>query len=165
MGTQLNDRKDRFDKSDIIEQAVAVYSGDRLAWVDLIGRDHVDSVTGFDLEFKYVSNGLFTKVQKLPKKVVTVKLKNNLGAHKGTTVDNPADFYMIGQQDAIAIISWEDIKEHLVAVSDGIEAKIPFDKLSFIFKCEDVDYGDDTIECDYKQIKMDAQRTLIETFL
>ena len=165
MGTQLNDRKDRFDKSDIIEQAVAVYSGDRLAWVDLIGRDHVDSVTGFDLEFKYVSDGLFTKVQKLPKEIVTVKLKNNLGAHKGTTVDNPADFYMIGQQDAIAIISWEDIKEHLVAVSDGIEAKIPFDKLSFIFKCEDVDYSDDTIECDYKQIKMDAQRTLIETFL
>ena len=76
MGTQLNDRKDRFDKSDIIEQAVAVYSGDRLAWVDLIGRDHVDSVTGFDLEFKYVSDGLFTKVQKLPKEVVTVKLKN-----------------------------------------------------------------------------------------
>ena len=97
MGTQLNDRKDRFDKSDIIEQAVAVYSGDRLAWVDLIGRDHVDSVTGFDLEFKYVSDGLFTKAQKLPKEVVNVKLKNNLGSHKGITVDHPADFYMIGQ--------------------------------------------------------------------
>ena len=39
------------------------------------------------------------------------------------------------------------------------------DKLSFIFKCEDIDYSEDTIECDYKQIKMDAQRTLIETFL
>ena len=51
VGDQLNDRKDRFDKSDIIEQAVAVYSDDRLAWVDLIGRDHVDTKTGFDLEF------------------------------------------------------------------------------------------------------------------
>jgi len=165
VGNQLNDRKDRFDKSDIIEQAVAVYSGERLKWVDLIGRDHSDTETGFDLEFKYVSDGLFTKVQKLPKKTVNVKLKNNLGAHKGTTVDNPADFYMIGQQDAIAIISWEDIKDHLVAVSDGIEARIPFDKLSFIFKCEDIDYSDELIDCDYKQIKMDAQRTLIETFL
>ncbi len=75
MGTQLNDRKDRFDKSDIIEQAVAVYSGDRLAWVDLIGRDHVDSVTGFDLEFKYVSDGLFTKVKKLPKKASECEVK------------------------------------------------------------------------------------------
>ena len=144
VGTQLNDRKDRFDKSDIIEQAVAVYSNDRLAWVDLIGRDHVDTKTGFDLEFKYVSNGLFTKVQKLPKEFVTVKLKNSLGVHKGTTIDHPADFYMIGQQDAIAIISC---------------------KLSFIFDFNDVDYGKELIETDYKQIKMDAQRTLIETFL
>ena len=165
IGTQLNDRKDRFDKSDIIEQAVAVYSGDRLEWVDLIGRDHVDSVTGFDLEFKYVSNGLFTKVQKLPKKTVNVKLKNNLGAHKGTKVSNPADFYMIGQQDAIAIISWKDIKNYLVAVPDGIEARIPFDKLSFIFDFNDIDYKNDKIGLDYKKIKMETQRTLIETFL
>ncbi|MBC8429297.1 MAG: hypothetical protein H8D95_01780 [Candidatus Endolissoclinum sp.] len=165
IGTQLNDRKDRFDKSDIIEQAVAVYSGDRLAWVDLIGRDHVDSVTGFDLEFKYISDGMFTKVQKLPKEFVNVKLKNSLGVHKGTTIDHPADFYMIGQQDAIAIISWEDIKDYLVAVPDGIEARIPFDKLSFIFTAEDIDLGDELIETDYKKIKMDAQRTLIETFL
>jgi hypothetical protein len=165
MGTQLNDRKDRFDKSDIIEQAVAVYSGDRLEWVDLIGRDHVDSVTGFDLEFKYVSDGLFTKVQKLPKEFVTVKLKNSLGVHKGTKIDHPADFYMIGQQDAIAIISWKDIKECLVAVPDGIEARIPFDKLSFVFDFIDVNYKESKSECDYKKIKMDTQRTLIETFL
>ena len=70
VGDQLNDRKDRFDKSDIIEQAVAIYSSDRLIWVDLIGRDHVDPVREFDLEFKYVSNGLFTKIQKLPKKTI-----------------------------------------------------------------------------------------------
>ena len=165
VGTQLNDRKDRFDKSDIIEQAVAVYSSDRLAWVDLIGRDHVDTKTGFDLEFKYVSDGLFTKVKKLPKKTVNVKLKNNLGSHKGITVDHPADFYMIGQQDAIAIISWKDIKECLVAVPDGIEARIPFDKLSFVFDFNDIDYKDSKIECNYKKIKMDTQRKLIETFL
>ena len=165
VGDQLNDRKDRFDKSDIIEQAVAVYSGDRLSWVDLIGRDHVDTVTGFELEFKYVSNGLYTKVHKLPKKMVNVKLKNSLGVHKGTIIDHPADFYMIGQQDAIAIISWKDIKNYLVAVPDGIEARIPFDKLSFIFDWNDVDLGDEFIETDYKKIKMDAQRTLIETFL
>jgi hypothetical protein len=165
MGTQLNDRKDRFDKSDIIEQAVAVYSGDRLEWVDLIGRDHVDSVTGFDLEFKYVSNGLFSRVKKLPKKTVVVKLKNSLGVHKGITIDHPADFYMIGQQDSIAIISWEDIQNYLVALPDGIEARIPFDALSFIFDFNDIDYKDNKIDCDYKKIKMDAQRELIETFL
>ena len=48
---------------------------------------------------------------------------------------------------------------------DGIEARIPFDKLSFIFTAKDIDLGDELIETDYKKIKMDAQRTLIETFL
>jgi hypothetical protein len=72
---------------------------------------------------------------------------------------------MIGQQDAIAIISWEDIKNYLVAVSDGIEARIPFDKLSFIFDFNDIEYGKELIETDYKKIKMNAQRKLIETFL
>jgi len=165
MGTQLNDRKDRFDKSDIIEQAVAVYSSNRLEWVDLIGRDHTDTKTGFDLEFKYVSNGLFTKVQKLPKQTVVVKLKNSLGAHKGTNVSNPADYYMIGQQDSIAIISWNDIKDYLVAVPDGIEARIPFNALSFIFDASDIDYKENKIDCNYKEIKMMAQKKLIETFL
>ena len=74
---------------------------------------------------------------------------------------------MIGQQDAIAIISWEDIQNYLVAVPDGIEARIPFDKLSFIFDFNDIELGnvETETETDYKQIKMDAQRTLIETFL
>lgn len=34
---------------------------------------------------------------------------------------------MIAQQDSIALISWNDIKEYLVAVPDGIEARIPFE--------------------------------------
>lgn len=161
LGPQLNDRKDRFDKADIIEQSLEIYSNSRLIWVDDIGRDHYDTITDFDLEFKYMSNGLFTKTGK-QKVVVKVKLKNSLGANKGTTIDNPADYYLLGQEDSIAIISGEDVKPYLVGVPDGIEAHIPFDKLDFIFKPEDV-LVDTLVEVSYKQEKRKMQRALIES--
>ena len=162
LGTQLNDRKDRFDKSDIIERSIEIYSNSRLKWVDDIGRDHTDTETGFDIEFKFAENGLFSKVKKQPKKTVKVKLKNSLGEHKGTEVSDPADFYMIGQQDSIAIISWEEIQEFLVAVPDGIEAHIPFESLTFVFKPSDVEIST-LVDVNYKQIKAEAQRRLIES--
>ena len=161
LGNQLNDRKDRFDKADIIEQSIEVYSNDRLMWVDDIGRDHVDTQTGLDLEFKYMTDGLFTKTGK-EKKNIKVKLKNSLGENKGTSIEDPADFYILGQQNAMAIISWEDIKPYLVSVSDGIEAHIPFDAVEFIFRPEDVN-ASELVEVSYKAQKRKMQRQLIES--
>lgn len=161
LGSQLNDRKDRFDKADIIEQSLEVYSNSRLTWIDDVGRDHYDNVTGFDLEFKYMSSGLFTKKGK-PKSVVKVKLKNSLGANKGVTIENPADYYLLGQEDAIAIISSDDVKPFLVSVPDGIEAHIPFESLEFIFQPSDVSV-DTLVEVSYKQEKRAMQRKLIES--
>ena len=161
LGNQLNDRKDRFDKADIIEQSIEVYSNDRLMWVDDIGRDHVDTQTGLDLGFKYMTDGLFTKTGK-EKKNIKVKLKNSLGENKGTSIEDPADFYILGQQNAMAIISWEDIKPYLVSVSDGIEAHIPFDAVEFIFRPEDVN-ASELVEVSYKAQKRKMQRQLIES--
>lgn len=161
LGNQLNDRKDRFDKADIIEQSIEVYSNDRLMWVDDIGRDHVDTQTGLDLEFKYMTDGLFTKTGK-EKKNIKVKLKNSLGENKGTSIEDPADFYILGQQNAMAIISWEDINPYLVSVSDGIEAHIPFDAVEFIFRPEDVN-ASELVEVSYKAQKRKMQRQLIES--
>lgn len=161
LGTQLNSPKDRFDKSDIIEQSIEVYSDNRLKYVDLVGRDHTDLNTGLDLEFKYVADGMFTKSGKQPKNVVKVKLKNSLGKNKGVEISNPADFYMIGQQDSIAIISFKEVQPFLVGVPDGIEAHIPFDDLTFLFKPSDVEETP-AIQLDYKTAKLAAQRKIIE---
>jgi len=161
LGSQLNDRKDRFDKADIIEQSLEVYSNGRLKWVDDIGRDHHDTEKGLDLEFKYLSNGLYTKTGK-PKAVVKVKLKNSLGTNKGTTIENPADYYVIGQEDSMAIISSDDVKPYLVSVPDGIEAHIPREALSFVFHPSEVEV-DNLAEVSYKEQKRNMQRTLIES--
>lgn len=79
LGSQLNDRKDRFDKADIIEQTVEAATDGRLVWIDDIGRDHRDTIENLDIEFKYMTDGMFTKRNK-QKKTVKVKLKNSLGA-------------------------------------------------------------------------------------
>ena len=68
---------------------------------------------------------------------------------------------MIAQQDSIAIISWKEIKDYLVAVPDGIEAHIPFESLSFIFKPEDVSVNN-SIKVDYKEHKKALQMRFIE---
>ena len=161
LGSQLNDRKDRFDKADIIEQTVEAATDGRLVWVDDIGRDHRDIVENLDIEFKYMTDGMFTK-RNNQKKIVKVKLKNSLGENKGTTIENPADFYMLGQQNAIAIISSEDVKPYLVGVSDGIEAHIPFDALEFIFRPEEIS-NTQLVEVNYKDEKRKAQRAVIES--
>lgn len=163
LGDQLNERKDRFDKSDIIEQSLDVYSNGRLQWVDDIGRDHIDTQYNFDLEFKYGHDSIYTKKKKT-KAVVKVKLKNSLGTHKGVEVSDPADYYLIGQQDAIAILSWEEIKPYLVPVPDGIEAHIPFEVLRFIFTPSDI-HTMEPVPVNYKKIKAEAQRKLIESVL
>lgn len=159
LGNQLNDRKDRFDKADIIEQSLEVYTNGRLEWVDDIGRDHHDTATGLDLEFKYMANGLFTKTGK-PKATIKVKLKNSLGKNKGVEIENPADFYLLGQQDSIAVISGTDVKQFLVAVPDGIEAHIPFDAVEFAFQKVEPDL---LVEVSYKEQKRAMQRALIES--
>jgi hypothetical protein len=163
LGTQLNDRKDRFDKSDIIERSVARYTDGRYLYVDDIGRDHIDTKHSLDVEMKYIHDGIFTKTKR-SKKSVKVKLKNSLGSHKGTNINNPADLYMIGQQDAIAVLTWETMKNFLVAVPDGIEAHIPFDKLTFVFTPDDVDLTA-KVDVSYKEMKSRMQDELIESVL
>lgn len=161
LGPQLNDRKDRFDKADIIEQSIEVYSNGRLKWVDDIGRDHHDTKLGLDIEFKYASNSIITKTGKLKDKI-KVKIKNSLGSHKGVKIEDPADYYIIGQENAMVIISYTDLEPQLVAVPDGIEAHIT-DGYHFIMAPEEDDIGIKEAMVSYKEQKKKMQKMLIES--
>lgn len=162
LGHALDKPKDRFDKSDIIEQSIEVYSNGRLKWVDLEGRDHYDTKLKVDTEFKFDRKCLYTEKRLQAKKIVKIKVKNSLGKNKGTTITDPADYYIFAQENAMAVISYEELKPYLVAVPDGIEAHVPFDKLSMIFTPADVKQVV-TVDMDYKAIKAAAQRKLIES--
>lgn len=153
IGDQLNSQKDRFLKGHILEKSISTYSNGRIEHIDANGKDLLDKTTGKSIEFKYSANGMFTKTKR-QKKTVKVKIKNSLGNDKGITIANPADYYIIAQQDALGVISYEDLNPYLEAVSDGIEANIPLDKLEWICKPNDF-IGIDTTKIDIKD-KIDS---------
>ena len=168
LGNQLNDRKSRFDKSDLIEQSFEIYSDGKFKWVDEEGRDHRDFKNSKDLEMKFQQDCLFSSKNKQLKKIVRVKIKNFLGENKGINIPDPADFFIFAQQDAMAVVSYDDLHPFLIATSssgkslDGIYAAIPPEKLSFVFYPNEVDIV--IRDIDYKMSKLNAQRELIKSF-
>lgn len=166
VGSQLNGRKDRFDKSDIIERCLQVYTDERLEWVDDEGRDFVDTRHGYDIEFKYETDMLFTNVRK-DERDPNPRLHNSLGTNEKEELPNPAEFYLLGQQDAIAVISYDafsddDKQSRLVREGDAFIGDIYAEDISFLFRPEDV--GDiETVGVNYKERKMEMQMELIES--
>ena len=74
---------------------------------------------------------MFTKTGKICK-TSNFKIKNSLGETTSTNIDNPADYYMFAQENAVGIISYKELVPYLVNVKDGISAKIPHDKITYI---------------------------------
>ena len=166
VGNQLNGRKDRFDKSDIIVRCLEVYTERRLEWVDDEGRDFVDTKYGYDIEFKYETDMLFTNVRKNERNP-NPRLHNSLGTNEKDELPNPAEFYLLGQQDAIGVVSYdvfadEARRSSLVQKGDAFIGDIYAEDISFLFRPEDV--GDvETVEVSYKERKMGMQMDLIES--
>lgn len=158
LGKQLDGLKDRFDKSDIIEQAIVSYSNERFRWVDQIGQDIFDTKWHIGLEIKYQTNVIFTPRNK-PKANIKIRLKNNLRVNNGIRIKHPAEYYMICQQNAIGIISYRELKPYLLSVSDGIEVSIPFGKLCFVFKPSNITLN--TFDINYKLEKTKIQNQII----
>lgn len=120
-------------KGNVMEKVVEIASNYRLEAVDQIGYDHIDKKRGFKVEFKFASYSMISERGK-PVKTTRIRIKNSRGSNKGINIENPADFYLIGQEDAMAVISWKDLMPCLEAAGDGIDAIIPHSKLIFIFK-------------------------------
>ena len=160
LGDQLNERKNRFDKADIIEQSLEVYTNGRLKWVDDIGVDHLDTITGK----KFISQGMFTARGKRKEKTKEIKLKNWLGNSAGRTLPRLADYYVFGQENAIGMISYENVLNHLEYKDDGIVTKVPLERLEFVFTPVDV-RNTNKVRYDYISRKREMQRNLIENII
>jgi hypothetical protein len=163
LGSECNSRKDRFDKADIFEQSIEVYSNNKLKWVDGIGVDHIDVANHHTIEFKYQTNGLLTN-KGIPKKKIVIKIKNSLGTTETSSIREPSEFYMFAQQNAVALISYRELEPHLNVVGDGISTNLPGDKLTWIYRNNS--NNSNTQPCiafNYMQKKRDLQRALIES--
>lgn len=166
VGDQLNGRKDRFDKSDVIERCLEVYTDGRLEWVDDKGRDFVDTERGLDIEFKYEQDALFTNVRRNPRDP-NLRLINNLGERNQIDPAELADFFVVGQQDSMGVISKRTIfnerrSSKLRFDADVVIGDFYFDDIVIMFRPDDI--GEiQTVDVDYKKRKMEMQMELIES--
>ena len=161
LGPQLNDRKSRFDKSDIIEQSIDIYSKGTFKWVDQEGYDLLDQEQNIKIEVKYEDHGLFTKTGN-SKGYIQYKIKNTLKELTTPTLTNPADYYLFLELNGMALISYKDMEEYLsiTKAKDGITSKIPFGK-AVLFSQNDKKESNELL-INYKNEKHKLQRKIIE---
>ena len=90
-----------------------------------------------------------------------MKIKNSLGETKSTEIENPADYYMFAQQDAVGIISYAEMLPYLKIVGDGLATQIPHDKITYIVTPQNETLTTNPDCMDYKERKRAMQREFI----
>ena len=170
-GDSLNERKNRFEKSDLFEQALDVCSDGQMKWVDEVGHDHIYNMV--KIEMKSQQHCLYTKTGNLKKKVGSIKLMNSLGDASGRTFDDVVRFdhlLIVDTGDdgsySAAMIHRDDIDPSCLCYEkDGVTLKgVPIKKVSFIIRPEDVGLIDYPGVESYGDAKRNYQREYLERF-
>ena len=166
IGDELNERKLRFDKSDLFEKALELFSNQDLQYVNQEGVDHIgpNNVT---IEMKYTDGSLFTKKKKLPKKYVAdLQLMNSRGSSEGRTLpDTYAQFLLICDREAVGLISKEDLLPYVVNAGDGLKtSKLPAEKIQYVFVPGEYKPLYVAENRSYKKAKMDMQSQFLAQF-
>lgn len=153
IGDELNERKLRFDKSDLFEKALELFSNQDLQYVNQEGVDHIGP-NGITIEMKYSDGCLFTRKKKQPKKHVSdLQLMNSRGSSEGRTLpESYAQFLLICDKDSVAIISKTDLIPYVVDAGDGLKtSKLPSEKVEYVFK-----------PGEYKPVKLEESRSYLQ---
>jgi transcription termination factor NusB len=168
IGSDLNGRKDRFDKSDIIEQAVECITGGMLKWVDGEGYDNYCHTLDYKVEVKSEACALYTKKKKEKKKHVDLKLTNTLQNKTAKkALEETADDLLIvdSYHGAAAVVPYKVAINCSYEVADGFRTKIPTNEIEILYFPVD---GEEPLAClnegkSYKEEKKEAQRRFIAT--
>lgn len=159
----LNGRKDRFDKSDLIEMAFEEFSNGNIIWADEIGYD-VISKSGIKFEIKSQNCSLFTKEQHLLKKNTgSIKLKNTLQQGK-KKLKKMADYLCIVDTNSgsLGIVSYDVAMKYSTEVSDGFTTNIPLWEITIIYNNTLIQEEIGTLS--YKWEKEKMQRDYVRRF-
>ncbi len=165
IGSSLNDRKNRFDKADLIEQAMEVFSNGRLKWADEIGYDLIDECN-VKFEVKSQRYSLFTQTgKKKPNSTAKIKLVNTLQQSETKALNCTADYLIIIDSAAfsMAIIDYDRVvKSYSFEAKDGFVCQIPIDELVFLFEPSDFALSESTLKApNYAEDKRRMQQKYI----
>lgn len=166
VGDELNERKLRFDKSDLLEKALELFSNQDLRYVNEEGVDHIGP-NGITIEMKYTDGSLFTSKKKQPRKhVAELQLMNSRGSSEGRTLpESYAEFLLICDKDAVAIISKTDLLPYVIDAGDGLKtSKLPSSAVEYVFKPGEYSPLELEESYSYLQAKMDMQNQFLAKF-
>tara|TARA_Y100000593_G_C4312412_1_gene339059 strand:- start:3088 stop:3651 length:564 start_codon:yes stop_codon:yes gene_type:complete len=165
IGPVCDDRKNRFDKADLLEQGIEVCSDETYKWADAVGYDHVFTPTQEKIEVKSQKNVLYTKTGKLKSSTKSIKLMNSLGSTDNRQFPCRFDKLMIidtgsPKSYSIGLVDWQTVNKYTEGGGDGFSAKIPTSEISFVCIPKNVTIG----ECknaDYMKQKREMQRQFV----
>jgi len=166
IGDELNERKLRFDKSDLLERSLELFSNQDLQYVNQEGVDHIGPF-GVTIEMKYTEGCLFTEKKKLPRKhIADLQLMNSRGSSAGRTLpENYAQFLLICDKDAVAVISKEDLIPYVTDAGDGLKtSKLPSSAIQHVFQPGEYKPLDLVESVSYKDAKMKMQQAFLAQF-
>lgn len=145
----LNEHSNRMLKEKYILGALRKCNhAKNIQWVDTIDYDLIFndwiSTTVLDetfpetVEVKTGDGPIYTEKRGDAKKFVEVKLKNiyESKANTRTTLDKTFDHLMVIQNSgtfAVAFVPFNIVSQHLVSLSDGWKARIPFEKVTVVY--------------------------------
>ncbi len=162
IGTSLDGPKDRFDKSDILELALEVYSDGAVKYTNEEGRDHYIPDLGVFAEMKYDAGALFTPSRLQPQEFVTLTLVNTMGDQRSRGLPkNYADFVTAVGANGCGVVSKSVVIRHLKATGDQLKARIPFELFSIIKTPSEIARFPVNIPFSYKTEKVDLQRAFL----
>jgi len=188
LGTTMNGKKDRFDKSDLIEMGMDIYSNGGIKLVNLDGVDHelvnLPSAKGLPTtqEMKFDSK-LFYKmisVQRANRRrgiegrkelqrsndPVTLKLVNTQGENNYTELpDTYAEFLLAADNHSAHVIEVATLKPYLKFPNDGITAvNVPSNLFMQVVGPDDITARQPLANFNYKQEKLAFQRNFLNKF-
>ena len=166
IGDELNERKLRFDKSDLLERSLELFSDGDLVYVNLEGVDHIGP-EACTIEMKYTEGALFTRKTKKQKNFVSdLQLMNSRGSSAGRTLPaGYADFLLICDSDSVAVIAKQDLLPYVIDAGDGLKtSKLPSNLIQYVFVPGQYKPQDLAESVSYKDAKMKMQRDFLAKF-
>lgn len=169
LGDQLNSRKLRFDKSDVLEIALSGI-GPELKWADEEGYDltlqHEDRE--IKIEVKTMKNSLYYKSGKMRDTIGNIKVKNTLKKDfdENETFETDACYAIVETNcvhGCIAFLSPEDVRQSK-RVHDGFVLEGFAVKDSMVVYDAPVCTVDTSLSIDYAEKKLEAQKSIAREY-
>ena len=166
IGSTLNKPKDRFDKSDIFELALEVYSNNAVNYVNEEGRDHYIPELQTYVEMKYDESALYSRTKKQPQTTVTLTLVNTMGNRN--TLELPygyADFVLAVGLHGCAVVDKASIIRNLCKTNDQLKSRVPFSEFAIVRAPNQISRFLVTIQKTYKDEKTKLQREFLQSIV